>query len=338
MSTTVVKKKEKAPKTVTLSESDAERSKRRKKRYVVTSVIAGLILLFILFALFTERIFGEDAWITQIVQENILGVLNIFGAIADNVETVFRALSSLVIIFIIYKLIYFTMKLLVVRGCTKRRRTIVEMILNFAKYIAIIAALISILGVFGVNVGAMLAGLGILGLIIGLGAQSLISDIIAGLFIIMEGSFQVGDIITFQGYRGEVVHIGLRTTKILAVDGNVQIINNSEIRVVINMTQKGSIALCDITIEYGENLAKVEKIVRDNLESMGKNLTKATADPSYLGPADFSERGVVLRFICDCEEANRMPLTRELNRELKMLFDKHKIKVAVPVISVETKR
>lgn len=106
---------------------------------------------------------------------------------------------------------------------------------------------------------AILAGIGILGLIVGLGAQPLIADVIAGLFIVFEKVFDVGDIIVVDGFRGTVKEIGIRTTQIVDVGGNVKIINNSDLKTIINMTNQLSLAICDLNIEYGESLKELKQ-------------------------------------------------------------------------------
>ena len=84
-----------------------------------------------------------------------------------------------------------------------------------------------------------------------LGAQSLIADIIAGLFTIFEGEYQVGDIVVIDGWRGTVEEIGIRSTRVVDSGGNTKIINNSEITTVINQTQHLSVVSTTISIEYG---------------------------------------------------------------------------------------
>ena len=122
-----------------------------------------------------------------------------------------------------------------------------------------------ILKTLGVDTTAILAGIGILGLIVGLGAQPLIADIIAGLFIVFENVFEVGDIIVVDGFRGTVDDIGIRTTKIEDVGGNIKVINNADIKTLVNMTQALSVANCEMSIEYGESLERVEAILAEAL-------------------------------------------------------------------------
>lgn len=142
-----------------------------------------------------------------------------------------------------------------------RSETIGHLLLSVLKYGGAIGVFFYCLYLIGVDSTSLLASAGILSLVIGLGAQSLIKDILAGIFIVFEGEFRVGDIVTIDGYRGKVMDIGLRTTKIMGIDGNIKIYNNSEISGVLNMTQATSFAMCQINIEYGQDIEYVEEVL-----------------------------------------------------------------------------
>jgi small conductance mechanosensitive channel len=146
-----------------------------------------------------------------------------------------------------------------------RAKTVTTLVTSFLKYFIAIVALLLILSAWGADTRSLIASAGILGLIIGLGAQSLIADILAGIFIVFEGEFQVGDIIVIDGWRGTVSEIGIRTTKVVDWGGNVRIINNSSISSVINQTKELSIAVAYISIEYGQPIPEVEIVIKNNL-------------------------------------------------------------------------
>ena len=140
-----------------------------------------------------------------------------------------------------------------IRETEKRRRLIGKMFASFAVTATVVVTVV-IVGVFlvlsawGVQTPTLLAGAGILGLALSFGAQSLIEDVIAGLFIIFEKQFQVGDIIQAHSFRGKVTEIGVRTTTLVDVNGDVLIINNSDLRQTINTSANLSPAICDISI------------------------------------------------------------------------------------------
>ena len=209
----------------------------------------------------------------------------------------------------------------------KRGKAIVEILCSLIKYAAVIVLLFFILKTAGLDTTAILAGIGILGLIVGLGAQPLIADIIAGLFIVFEKVFDVGDIIVVDGFRGTVREIGIRTTQIVDTGGNVKIINNSDVKTVVNMTNQLSLAICEIGIEYGESLERVESILMDNLDAIREAIPDIKEGPFYKGVSELGDSAVILRFVANCEEDMRYQVERDLNRQFKLLFDKHNINI-----------
>ena len=166
-----------------------------------------------------------------------------------------------------------------------------------------------------------------------LGAQSLIADIIAGLFTIFEGEYQVGDIVVIDGWRGTVEEIGIRSTRVVDSGGNTKIINNSEITTVINQTQHLSVVSTTISIEYGENLPKVELIIRDNIDRIKASIPQIVEGPFYKGVTALGPSSVDLLFMSNCKE-DYFPVSRAMNRELKLLFDEYGINIPFPQVVV----
>lgn len=214
----------------------------------------------------------------------------------------------------------------------KKGKAIVEIVCSLVKYVAVIMLLFCVLKAFGVDTSAILAGIGILGLIVGLGAQPLIADILAGLFIVFEGVFDVGDIIVYNGFRGTVKEIGIRTTQILDTGGNIKIVNNSNLKEVINMTDQLSLAICDIGIEYGESLERVESILKANFDKIKEAIPDIKDGPFYKGVAELADSAVVIRFAAMCDEGARYQVERDMNRQFKLLFDKNNINIPFPQI------
>lgn len=216
----------------------------------------------------------------------------------------------------------------------KKGKAIVDILCSLIKYAAIITMVFFILKTCGVDTTAILAGIGILGLVVGLGAQPLIADIIAGLFIVFEKVFDVGDIIVADGFRGTVKEIGIRTTKIVDVGGNVKIMNNSDLKSIVNMTNQLSLAVCDIGIEYGESLERVESILKANLDNVKAAIPDIKEGPIYKGVAELGDSAVVIRFVAKCEEDSKYQVERDMNRQFKLLFDKNNINIPFPQVVV----
>ena len=191
------------------------------------------------------------------------------------------------------------------------------------------------LGILGADVLTVIASLGILALIIGFGAQSLIEDMFAGFFILFEDRYSVGDIISVEGFRGTVKSIGIVTTQIEDIGGNVRSINNSNIRSLTNLSNAPSVAVVDVGIAYGADLQKVEQVIRTLCEKLpGLYPDLFPAAPRYMGVEKLSESSVDLRVIADVDEAKIYNARRALNRELKLSLDEAGIEIPFPQVVV----
>ena len=133
---------------------------------------------------------------------------------------------------------------------SNRGKTIKHLALSGFNYMVGCVGIFWALSILGVDLATLFASLGILALIVGFGAESLIADMVTGLFMIFENEYNVGDIIELGGYRGTVTSIGIRTTCVTDAGGNVKVFNNSDMRNIVNLSSMGSIAVCDFSIPY----------------------------------------------------------------------------------------
>lgn len=255
--------------------------------------------------------------------------LNIFGK-AGEFNVIIRVISYFIFCLGASWLLRTILKLLA--KPLKKGKAIVDILCSLVKYAAVLALLFFVLKTFGVDTTAILAGIGILGLVVGLGAQPLVADIIAGLFIVFEGVFDVGDIIVVDGFRGEVKEIGIRTTQIVDTGGNVKIINNAQLQSIVNMTNQLSLAICDIGIEYGESLERVEAILKENFPKIREAIPDIKEGPFYKGVSELGDSAVVIRFAAGCDEGVRYQVERDMNRQFKLLFDQYNINIPFPQI------
>ena len=157
-----------------------------------------------------------------------------------------------------------------------------------------------------------------------------IADILAGIFIVLEGEYVVGDIVVIDGWRGKIISIGIRTTQLQDIGGNVKIINNSDIRSVINKTKFQSVALCSINVASSEQLENVEKIIKDALPEIRKNIPAITDEIIYKGVTNITDITTELLFGARCYEEDLFQVQRDLYRELKLLLDKNGINCFAP--------
>lgn len=215
-------------------------------------------------------------------------------------------------------------------GLTDKTKTIINLINSLLRWVVIIGAILWILSVWGVNTTTLLAGAGILTLVIGLGAQSIIADILAGIFIVFESKYVVGDIVVIDGWRGKIINIGIRTTELQDIGGNIKIVNNSEIKSVINQTKLQSMANCSINVSSAEPLEKVEKLIKDALPEIKNNIPEITGDIIYRGINSVSDVTTELLFSAQCFEEDLYQVQRDLHRQLKLLLDKNNIACFAP--------
>ena len=294
---------------------------KEKKNLIVKWIAFGiLIAIAVTTFIFNEALFGPSSIFVTFTHENPI-IQYICTSLPLNlirsVQIIALAIALMVAIHYIAKI---TFK-------SKKGATISHLLISFGKWLVAIAAFFFVIGAWGADTKTMLVSAGVLTLVIGLGSQSLIADVLAGIFMVFEGDFQVGDIVIIDDWRGTVESIGIRTTKLVDWGGNVKIINNSEIRTLINQTKENSMAVCKISIGYGENLEKVEKIIKDNLGQIKENIPAIIDGPFYKGVAELGESSVVLQFMANCKEDDIYQVQRDLNRELKVLFDKNNINI-----------
>ena len=140
----------------------------------------------------------------------------------------------------------------------------------------------------------------------------------------------MGDIVTIGDWRGTVVEIGIRTTKILDGSGNIKIISNSDVTGVINMTREYSYSWVDVGIEYGESLERVESILADEFPKIRERIPNILDGPFYKGVVSLGDNSVNIRIMVLCAEGDRVQMERDLNREMKLIFDRHNISIPYP--------
>ena len=158
------------------------------------------------------------------------------------------------------------------RADIRKQRTLHSLILNIIKYFIICVDILMILEVYGIDTKTLVASLGVVGLVVGLAFQDLLKDFIAGMTIILEDQYSVGDIVKINEFKGEVLEVGMKSTKIRAYTGEILILANHHIDEVINYSLKSSLAIVDIGVSYDVDLDHVEKILSVFCIQMSKEL------------------------------------------------------------------
>ncbi|MCI8548550.1 MAG: mechanosensitive ion channel family protein [Bacilli bacterium] len=225
-------------------------------------------------------------------------------------------------------------KILIKRHYQKRADTIRIMILNILKYSIIIFVILGELTVFGINIRSIVAGLGITAAVLGLAFQDIAKDLLAGIFIIAEDQYEIGDTIEINGFMGEVIFIGLKTTRLRDYKGRTKIIANHNITEVINYNLENNLAVVDIGIDYGEDLEKVEQVLNELAKSLTKTLPKIKGEVKVLGIDSLDASSVVYRITAPVSSLEQYAAQRIMRKEIKEALDKENIKIPFPQIEV----
>ena len=198
-----------------------------------------------------------------------------------------------------------------------RAQTILTLLYSLMRYAAALVILCWGLSILGVDVSVIVASVGVVALVVGFGVESLIADVVTGTFILFENQYNVGDIVEVGGFRGTVKDIGIRTTAIEDAGGNVKIINNSEMKNILNRSDHASRAVCDIDIPYETDLENLESKLPELLEEIYRQNTETLKSaPVYLGVEKLGASSVVLRFVAEVAEKDLFAAGRVLNRSL----------------------
>ena len=220
----------------------------------------------------------------------------------------------------------------------RKGKTLISLLSSLLHYVAAIVILCWGLSILGVNVNAIVASVGIVALIVGFGAESLVADVVTGIFLLFENQYNVGDIVEVNGFRGTVKEIGIRTTSIVDTGDNIKIINNSEMKNILNRSDNISRAVSDIAIPYETDLealeAKLPKLMEDIYEARKDVMETA---PRYLGVQQLADSSVILRFVVDVAEKDIYTGARVLNRDLWLGFRKLGVECPFPQVDVHSK-
>jgi moderate conductance mechanosensitive channel len=195
------------------------------------------------------------------------------------------------------------------------------------------AAVFLILPALGVNITGLVAGAGIVGIALGFGAQTLVQDFVSGLFMIAEDQYGVGDVIDMGEATGVVEAVGLRTTRLRAVDGTVWHVRNGEVVRVGNMSQGWSRAVLDISVAYGEDLTRVMETLKELGSDMRQDPDwgdKFLDEPEVWGVEALAADGITVRMIIKTVPLQQWVVAREMRRRIKYRFDTLGIEIPFP--------
>lgn len=216
-----------------------------------------------------------------------------------------------------------------------RLRSVLSITASLLKYVAFIVILCWGLSILGVNVSTIVASVGIIALVVGFSAESLIADVVTGAFMLFENQYNVGDIVEVDGFRGTVTNIGIRTTCITDPGDNVKIVNNSAMKNILNRSDKLSRSISEIAVPYATDLEKLEAEIPALMDKIYEKRTEIfKAPPKYLGVQELAESSVILKFVVNVDEKDIYSGARLLNRDLLLGFRSLGVECPFPQVDV----
>ncbi len=219
-----------------------------------------------------------------------------------------------------------------------RGKTLVTLLRSLLKYVSAIVILCWGLSIFGIDVNTIVASVGVVALVVGFGAESLIADMVTGLFMLFENQYNVGDIVEVNGFRGTVKEIGIRTTLIVDAGKNVKIVNNSDMKNILNRSNNASIATSSIDIPYASDIEKIEEHIPALMKEIyEKHTDLMLSEPKYLGVQNLGPSGITLRFMVEIDESNIFTVPRILNHDLLLGFRNMGVECPFPQLDIHNR-
>ncbi|OAT83460.1 mechanosensitive ion channel protein [Bacillus sp. MKU004] len=211
-----------------------------------------------------------------------------------------------------------------------RAQTLQSLSKNIVGYVLIFIFFVTILQIFGIQVTAILAGAGIVGLAVGFGAQGLVSDVVTGFFILLEKQVDVGDYVSTGNFSGIVEEVGLRTTHIRGFDGTLHYVPNREITSVSNHSRGNMRALVDIGISYDDDIDKAMVVMQEVCDRIAREDDNIVEGPNVVGVQTLGASDVVLRIIGKTRNMEQWGVERKLRKALKEALDQNGIEIPFP--------
>lgn len=209
----------------------------------------------------------------------------------------------------------------------RKTKTINGLVNNLIKYFIVVVDIVMILDIFGIDTKTLIASLGVVGLVAGLAVQDTLKDFVAGMSIILENQYRVGDTITIKGFRGEVVSLGIKSTRLRSLTGEIMIVPNHLIEEVINHSLEKSVAVIDIPVSYDTNIDKLEKVLNELFVDLNKSLAGLRGDIKLLGLQSYDSSSMIYRVCVDTVPMEHLRIERELKKAIKLAFDKNHIEI-----------
>jgi moderate conductance mechanosensitive channel len=211
-----------------------------------------------------------------------------------------------------------------------RAQTLQHLSKNILGYLLLFILIVTVLQIINIDVTAILAGAGIIGLAIGFGAQGLVSDVVTGFFLLLERQIDVSDYVTTGSFSGIVESVGLRTTQIRGFDGTLHFVPNREITSLSNHSRGNMRALVDIGISYDDNIDNAIAVIQNTCDKIAVEDENIVEGPNVVGVQTLGASDVVLRILAKTKNMEQWAVERKLRKAVKETLDANNIEIPFP--------
>lgn len=257
-------------------------------------------------------------------------------------KTLINEIIKPIIVILLAFISYFVIKNIIikmfkvnVKGLDSRKqKTLTLLFLNLAKFFVFIITLITLLEIYGFDTKSLLASVGVLAAVAGLALQDLLKDFVSGIYIMLEGQFKIGDVVSIGTFKGEVIALSLKSTRLKAYTGEIKIFSNRNISEVTNHTLDHSLAIIDVNVDYRSDLDKVEKILNKLCEKLSGELENLKGPVELLGLNAMSDSSITYRITANTNPMTHFGIQRIIMKEVKLVLDKNKIVIPYPQVVI----
>ena len=217
----------------------------------------------------------------------------------------------------------------------KRLKTLSKLFKSIATYVIYFIAIITCLDMVGFSIMTILAGAGVVSLAVAFGAQSIVEDLMSGIFIVLENQYSVGEFVSIDGILGTVSEIGMKTTKVLTESGELMIIRNGSVGTVINYSRHAQRRFVTVGIAYEENIENAKAVIQHACDIIGERYKDDFDQLPYVqGVSDLADSSVVIRTTFTSWNWTQDPISRALRQEIKEQLDNAGVEISYPKVQI----
>ena len=295
------------------------------KTKTIIQLLTGIMLVVMIVIAFGNSPLARHSALSFVIKGNWTKGLNLFSVIA------------VLVTFCVEYLAYLTVKVIaaMLNSLTDSKgETVFRLVRSFLDYAMFIGAVCVALSFLGIDTATLLASLGLLSLAISLGAKDIVADILSGLSLVFERTYFVGDIVKVGDFKGRVMEIGIRSTKIMSATHDVKIISNHEVSGVINYSKESTICVVKISVPVTVSIEELKKLFDQELPAVARNNPYIIRGPKFDGISELVDDKMIINISAEGPEDHIYSIKRDLNQALQSMAERELLQYAQSNITI----